>query len=113
MDSGNDLEKVEQVRTGVLRANRPVMQEAQTSAVVAALQECAAGMTVRSMGRGADYWKALHALQKETQKALNAAEILLPVTLQAPGVRNKPLSPLTEPASTQHWQPYGNPGVTA
>ncbi|MBV9548979.1 MAG: mechanosensitive ion channel family protein [Alphaproteobacteria bacterium] len=97
VDRANDLEKVEQVLTEMLKANPLVLMEPQTNVVVSELQEYTAVMTVRAMVRSADYWKALYALQKEAQAALNAAEILLPVTRQAPVIRNEPASSLTAP----------------
>jgi small conductance mechanosensitive channel len=95
IDRGNDLAKVGKVLTDMLANNPLVLKEPQTNVVVSQLQEYAALMTVRAMVRSADYWKALYALQMEANTALNTAEILLPVTRQAPVVRNEPQSPLT------------------
>jgi small conductance mechanosensitive channel len=97
VDRANDLERVEQVMTDAIKANNLVIKEPVPSVVVTALQEYTTVMTARAMVRNPDYWKALYGLQKEVQQALNAAEILLPVTRQAPVVRNEPQSPLTQP----------------
>jgi small conductance mechanosensitive channel len=101
VDRANDLERVEKVMTDTLKANKLVLDEPAPSVVVSALQEYTAVMTARALVRSPDYWKALYALQKEVQQALNTAEILLPVTRQAPVVRNEPQSPLTQPPAAQ------------
>ena len=74
------------------------MGEPAPSASISAVEEYAVEMSAYAYVRSADYWQALPALQMSVQKALNAAEILLPVTRQAPVVRNEPRSPLTAPA---------------
>jgi small conductance mechanosensitive channel len=97
VDRDQDMNRVEQVIVAALKANVLVVQDPAPSAVVSELQEYTAVMVARAMVRSADYWKALYALQKEVQTALTAANILLPVTRQAPVVRNEPQTPLTQP----------------
>ena len=101
VDRANDLDKVLEVIQKILDANKLLIREPAPSAVVSGLLEYTAVITVRAMSRSADYWKARYALQKDVQTALNAAEIFLPVTRQAPVVRNEPQSPLTQPPAAQ------------
>ena len=101
VDRANDLDSAMSVMQQVLDANRLLIREPEPSVVVSVLQEYTAVMTVRAMARSADYWKAIYSLQKDIQQALNAAGILLPVTRQAPVVRNEPQSPLTQPPAPQ------------
>jgi small conductance mechanosensitive channel len=105
VDRANDLDRVQQVMTDTLKATSLVINEPAPSVVVTVLQEYTAVMTARAMVRNPDYWKALYALQKDVQQALNAAGILLPVTRQAPVVRNEPQSPLTRPPRIDAPQP--------
>ncbi len=98
VDRANDLDRVLAVVQQALDANAMVIREPAPSAVVSDLQEYTAIVTVRAMARSPDYWKLLYGLRKEVQMALDAAQVLLPVTRQAPVVRNEPRSPLTEPA---------------
>lgn len=106
VDRANDLDTVEKVMTEALKANTLVIAEPPPSVVVSVLQEYTAVMTIRAMARSPDYWKTFYALQKDVQQALNAAGILLPVTRQAPVVRNEPQSPLTRlPVAAPPQQP--------
>ena len=47
-------------------------------------------LQARGHARSLDYWKALWAVQKAVEIALDKAGILPPVTRQAPVVRNEP-----------------------
>jgi len=102
VDRANDPEKVAQIVVAALQAHSLVMREPSPSASISAVEEYAVEMSAYAHVRSADYWQALPALQMAVQKALNAAGILLPVTRQAPVVRNEPQSPLTAPADTRH-----------
>jgi small conductance mechanosensitive channel len=97
VDRANDLERTAAVIVAALQANPLVMAEPAPSASISALQEYAAQITAYAHVRSADYWQALPALQMAVQQALNRADILLPVTRQAPVVRNEAQTPLTAP----------------
>jgi small conductance mechanosensitive channel len=102
VDRSSDLDLVEKTIVEVLRAHPLVLTEpTPPSAVVAEIQECGVIMTVRAMVRSADYWNALYPLRKQVKTALDKAEILYPVTRQAPVVRNEPKSAITAPKVAQ------------
>ena len=115
VDRDNDLDKVEKVIVGALEADAHVVKTPPPSAVVRELLEYTAVFDARAFVKSNDYWAALHGLQKEVQKALSDANILLPVTRQAPVVRNEPLSPLTAPggAGGENASPSGTAQLPA
>ena len=96
VDRANDFAAVEAAILKAVAANTLVLKEPPPSAVIDALQEYSAIMKVRAFARSNDYWQALYALRRDVSMALNADGVLLPVTRQAPVVRNEPLSALTK-----------------
>jgi small conductance mechanosensitive channel len=100
VDRANDLDLVEKAIIEALAANAVLLKEPAPSAVVTTILEYTVVMTARGHARSADYWKALYSAQKDVKTALDKAGILMPVTRQAPVVRNEPLSDITRPASS-------------
>jgi small conductance mechanosensitive channel len=99
VDRANDLERAAGVIVEALKASKLVIADPAPSASISALQEYTAEFTAYAYVRSGDYWSALPALQMLVQQALNQTDILLPVTRQAPVVRNEPKSPLTSRAA--------------
>jgi hypothetical protein len=71
------------------------MKEPAPSAIAFEIQEYTVVFKARCQARSMDYWKVLWAAQQAVATALNQADVLLPVTRQAPVVRNEPQSALT------------------
>jgi small conductance mechanosensitive channel len=101
VDRTSDLDLVEKTITETLAANPALLREPAPSAVVTAILEYTVVMTARGHARSADYWKALYSAQKDVKTALDRAGILMPVTRQAPVVRNEPISDVTRPAAAE------------
>ena len=95
VDRANDLDKVQQIIVETLAGIDGAMTEPAPSAVVVEIQEYTVVFKARCYARSLDYWKVLWPAQQAVATALNRAEILLPVTRQAPVVRNEPQSDLT------------------
>jgi small conductance mechanosensitive channel len=98
VDRANDLDKVQRLIVEILRGLDGVMTEPAPSAIVSEILEYTIVFKARCHARSVDYWKVLWPAQQAVASALNKADILLPVTRQAPVVRNEPLSDLTRPA---------------
>lgn len=96
VDRGNDLDKAQSVIVETLAKIDGVMSEPAPTAVVVEIQEYTIVFKARCHARSPDYWKVKWPAQQAVASALNQAEILLPVTRQAPVVRNEPQSALTQ-----------------
>jgi len=99
VDRANDLDKARDVIVGTLGSIDGVMKEPAPSAIVFEIQEYTIVFKARCHVRSMDYWKVLWAAQQGVATALNQADVLLPVTRQAPVVRNEPQSALTRASS--------------
>ncbi|HZQ40210.1 MAG TPA: mechanosensitive ion channel family protein [Rhizomicrobium sp.] len=99
VDRANDLDKARDVIVGTLGSIDGVMKEPAPSAIVFEIQEYTVVFKARCHVRSMDYWKVLWAAQQGVATALNQADVLLPVTRQAPVVRNEPQSVLTRAPS--------------
>lgn len=99
VDRANDLDKAREVIVNTLGAIDGVMKEPAPSAIAFEIQEYTVVFKARCHARSMDYWKVLWAAQQAVATALNQADVLLPVTRQAPVVRNEPQSALTRPPS--------------
>jgi len=97
VDRANDLDKAREVIVETLGAIEGVMKEPPPSAIAFEIQEFTVIFKARCHARSMDYWKVLWAAQEAVATALNQADVLLPVTRQAPVVRNEPQSALTQP----------------
>jgi small conductance mechanosensitive channel len=97
VDRANDLDKARDVIVDALGSIDCVMKEPAPSAIAFEIQEYTVVFKARCHARSADYWKVLWAAQQAVVTALNQADVLLPVTRQAPVVRNEPQSALTRP----------------
>jgi small conductance mechanosensitive channel len=98
VDRGNDLDKAQKVIVETLAGLDGAMEEPAPTAVVVEIQEYTVVFKARAHARSMDYWKVLWPAQQAVAAALNKAGILLPVTRQAPVVRNEPDRPLTHVA---------------
>ncbi len=96
VDRANDLDKARDVIVNTLGAIDGVMKEPAPSAIASEIQEYTVVFKARCHARSMDYWKVLWAAQQAVATALNQADVLLPVTRQAPVVRNEPQSALTQ-----------------
>ena len=97
VDRANDLDKARDVIASTLGAIEGVMTEPAPSAILFEIQEYTVVFKARCHARSMDYWKVLWAAQQAVATALNQSGVLLPVTRQAPVVRNEPQSALTRP----------------
>lgn len=95
VDRANDLDKAQGVIVKTLAALDGVMTEPAPTAVVVEIQEYTIIFKARCHARSMDYWKVLWPAQQAVAMALNRADVLLPVTRQAPVVRNEPDLPAT------------------
>jgi small conductance mechanosensitive channel len=99
VDRANDLDKAREVIVNTLGALDGVMKEPAPSAIAFEIQEYTVVFKARCHARSMDYWKVLWAAQQAVATGLNQADVLLPVTRQAPVVRNEPQSALTRSPS--------------
>jgi small conductance mechanosensitive channel len=99
VDRANDLDKAREVIVNTLGSIDGVMKEPAPSAIAFEIQEYTVVFKARCHARSMDHWKVLWAAQQAVATALNQADVLLPVTRQAPVVRNEPQSALTRPPS--------------
>jgi len=99
VDRANDLDKARDVIVNTLGTVDGVMKEPAPTAIAFEIQEYTVVFKTRCHARSMDYWKVLWAAQQAVATALNQADVLLPVTRQAPVVRNEPQSALTRPLS--------------
>jgi|GEM_PF-95952 len=115
VDRANDLDKAQKVIVETLASIDGVMSEPAPSAVVVEILEYTAVFKARCHARSMDYWKVKWPAQMAVATALNKAEVLLPVTRQAPVVRNEPQSALTrtEPLDAEPTPPMSSSEETA
>ena len=90
VDRANDLAKAQTVIVETLAGLDGVMSEPAPTAIVSEILEYTVVFKARCHARSQDYWKVLWPAQMAVVTALNEANVLLPVTRQAPGVRKEP-----------------------
>ena len=95
VDRANDLAKAQTVIVETLAGLDGVMSEPAPTAIVSEILEYTVVFKARCHARSQDYWKVLWPAQMAVVTALNEANVLLPVTRQAPVVRNEPQSAVT------------------
>ena len=111
VDRANDLDKARDVIVETLGSIDGVIKEPAPSAIAFEIQEYTVVFKARCHARSMDYWKVLWAAQQAVATALNQGDVLLPVTRQAPVVRNEPHSALTRPqAPDEAPQPSASSG---
>jgi small conductance mechanosensitive channel len=97
VDRGNDLDLARKVIVEALAGIEGVMAEPAPTAVVTEILEYTIVFKARCHAPSPDYWRVPWAAQAAVATALNRAQVLLPVTRQAPVTRNEPVSDLTRP----------------
>jgi len=95
VDRANDLAKAQTVIVETLAGLDGVMSEPAPTAIISEILEYTVVFKARCHARSQDYWKVLWPAQMAVVTALNEANVLLPVTRQAPVVRNEPQSAAT------------------